>query len=210
MDGHPVTFWEVVPDSGSKVQAGELGSVLRAVHACPVPTQLDLPALNIFGRVEGRIDAASGIGGAVLTFLRKRLHDLVDAYEQLVFNGEPVALHGDAHVKNLIRTPEGEAVLIDFEGFCLGPREVDLAVTATEYEIGWHSDRDYENFCSTYGMDVRSRPGFQILRDVNLLKMTTWLMQNVQESREVADEFERRLEALRCPAKLAGLAWQPF
>ncbi len=81
-------------------------------------------------------------------------------------------------------------------------------MTATEYEIGWHSPTDYREFCEAYGADVRKWHGFQVLRDVNLFKMTTWLMQNVSESDLCAQEFERRLATLRGSATLSG--WQPF
>ena len=141
-------------------------------------------------------------------FLRSRFSDLRAAYAALTFPSRPVALHGDAHVKNIICTPDNEAILIDFEAFCFGPPEVDLAVTATEYEVGWHGPADYEAFCEAYGADVREWKGFQVLRDINLFKMTTWLMQNVGESNLHAEEFDRRLTSLRHSAITSE--WQPF
>jgi hypothetical protein len=205
---HPVTFWQRVPDSGRTASAGQLGAVLRRLHECAVPDSLELPALNIFGRVDRRLDRANGIPPSDVEFLRERLADLREAYASVVLTSAQNAVHGDAHVKNLICTPDGEQILIDFEAFACGPREIDLAVTATEYEIGWHTSEDYKEFCSAYGFDVRDWDGFSTLRDINMLKMTTWLMQNVQEGPEVRAEFARRLETLR---ESSGAAkWKPF
>jgi thiamine kinase-like enzyme len=206
--GHPVTFWETISDSGEKAPAEALGAVLRRVHGCEITESVKLPALDIFERVGGRLEKAATIPRGQIDFLRRRLAELRKAYATLSFPFSPVALHGDAHVKNLMCTLNGATVLIDFEGFCKGPREVDLAVTATEFEIGWHTAADYHAFCDAYGYDVREWSGFEVLRDINLLKMTTWLMQNVGESAQEAEEFQRRLATLRQPTSASR--WQPF
>lgn len=205
---HPVTFWQRVPDSGNKASAGELGTVLRQLHDCTVPESLQLPTFEIFGRVDKRLNRAKEVPDADVDFLRERLADLRGAYASLALNSAQSAVHGDAHVKNLICTPRGERVLIDFEAFARGPREIDLAVTATEYEIGWHTSKEYKEFCAAYGVDVRDWNGFPVLRDINMLKMTTWLMQNIHEGPEVRAEFSRRLETLRDPA--GATEWKPF
>ena len=205
---HPVTFWQRVEDSGEKASAGELGRILRHLHDCTMPDGLELPTFKIFGRVDSRLDRASEIPQADIEFLRRRLAELRNAFASLVLDSTENAVHGDAHVKNLICTPHGERVLIDFEAFARGSREIDLAVTATEYEIGWHTSEDYKDFCSAYGYDVRGWDGFPVLRDINMLKMTTWLMQNVQEGPEVRREFTRRLETLRQPSH--ATEWRPF
>ncbi|MFJ5667601.1 phosphotransferase family protein [Micromonospora chalcea] len=208
IDDHPVTFWKKVPDSGEKASARALGAALRFVHGCEVDDSVALPALDPFGRVDARLGKAKDVPPEAIDYLRCRLSDLRTAYAELSFVSPFVALHGDAHVKNLICGPDGTTTLIDFEAFCLGPPEVDLAVTATEFEIGWHGPTEYEEFCEAYGADVREWHGFQVLRDINLFKMTTWLMQNVGESSLSAQEFERRLASLRGTAPLSG--WQPF
>lgn len=205
---HPVTFWQRVADSGEKASASALGTALRLIHDCGIDDTVELPRLDIFGRVSARLNKATNVPPESVDFLRSRFEDLRKAYAALSFPRSPVALHGDAHVKNIICTPDSKAILIDFEAFCFGPPEVDLAVTATEYEIGWHSLTDYQAFCEAYGADVREWHGFRVLRDINLFKMTTWLMQNVGESDLHAEEFERRLATLRRSAITSE--WQPF
>lgn len=59
-------------------------------------------------------------------------------YEPVKFALPSVAVHGDAHQSNLIQRLDGIMLLIDFERFAFGSPESDLAVTATEYLIGWH------------------------------------------------------------------------
>jgi thiamine kinase-like enzyme len=88
---------------------------------------------------------------------------------------------------------EGRPVLIDFERFAWGQPEWDLAMTATEYLTAkWWTEREYSEFVEAYGYNVTSWEGFDVLRAVHELKMTTWLMQNVAESPEIAEEYRGR------------------
>lgn len=50
--------------------------------------------------------------------------------------------------------------------------------------------------------------GYPVLRDINELKMTTWLMQNVNENETIAQEFRNRLFCLQNPE--APRRWRPF
>lgn len=205
--GRPVTFWKLIDDTGTKATIAELGAILRRLHALPVPGSLHLPQLDIFGRVAQRIDAA-GISEPDRSFLTDRLASLRARYQDLRYALPPSAVHGDAHQSNLIKRPDGTAVLIDFERFAFGHPETDLSVTATEYLIGWHTDEQYAGFVRAYGHDVMDWPGFPVIRAVNELKMTTWLMQNIGESDDIAAEFRTRLASLRDDR--APRDWQPF
>jgi aminoglycoside phosphotransferase (APT) family kinase protein len=120
----------------------------------------------------------------------------------------PGPIHGDAHNENLMFRG-GQAILIDFERFAWGQPEWDLSVTATEYlTAGWWSADEYQEFVDSYGYDVTSwRDGFDTLRAVNELAMTTWLMQNVDESAEIAAEYQVRMRTLRGES---SPDWRPF
>jgi aminoglycoside phosphotransferase (APT) family kinase protein len=205
--GKPVTFWKLIEDSGTKASVAELGTILCRLHALPVPGSLPLPPFKIFGRVAERIDAAD-ISDLDRSFLTDRLSSLRARYQDLPFDLPPSAVHGDAHQSNLIKRPDGTAVLIDFERFASGHPETDLSVTATEYLIGWHTDEQYADFVRAYGHDVMDWAGFPVIRAVNELKMTTWLMQNIGESDCIATEFRTRLASLRDDR--APRDWQPF
>jgi aminoglycoside phosphotransferase len=206
--GHPVTFWQCIDDTGAKATTAELGTMLRRLHALQVPDSLHLPELEIFGRVAERITAAR-IADAERSFLARRLDTLRAQYQDLGFALTASAVHGDAHQGNLIKQPDGTAVMIDLERFAFGPPETDLSVTATEYLIGWHTGEQYADFVRAYsGYDVMTWPGFPVVRAINELKMTTWLMQNISESDGTAIEFRTRLASLRDPG--GPRRWEPF
>jgi thiamine kinase-like enzyme len=104
---------------------------------------------------------------------------------------------------------DSQSVLIDFERFAWGHPEWDISMTATEYQTaGWWTDAEYQSFVEAYGYDVTSwTEGFPVLRAVHEIKMTTWLMQNVNESAEIAREYETRMQTIRYGARLP---WRAF
>lgn len=206
--GRPVTFWRLINDSGVKASLRDLARVLRQLHHLPVPPDLPLPKFDIFGRASKRIAKSSAISNDEREFLTQRLANLEEEYSHLDFTLPSAAVHGDAHQSNLIRTPDGAVLLIDFEAFAFGPPEYDLSVTATEQGVGWHTDEQYADFVETYGFDVKRWDGFRVIRAINELKMTTWLMQNVNESSQVETEFRTRLTSLY--DNDAARHWSPF
>jgi len=206
--GRPVTFWKLIDDSGTKASIADLGIILRRLHALPVPGSLHLPELDIFGRVGERIASSADLADADRSFLADRLDSLRSQYQELRFGLPPSAVHGDAHQANLIKRPDSAVIMIDFERFAFGHPETDLSVTATEYLIGWHTDEHYADFVRAYGYEVMDWEGFPVIRAINELKMTTWLMQNIGESDRISDEFRTRLASLRDSD--APRDWQPF
>jgi aminoglycoside phosphotransferase len=205
---HPVTFWQVIPDSGDKIALPDMARILKQLHSLPVPAGVGLPALDMFGRVGQRIESAGSISNEIRRWLLGRLDQLREDYAGLSFDLEPCAVHGDAHIGNFIVPPEGAPVMIDLERFAFGQPEADLTVTATEALVGWHAEEDYRAFADAYGYDVISWPGFPVMRAANELKMTTWLMQNVGEDPRIAAEFENRLACLRNDDTPRN--WAPF
>jgi thiamine kinase-like enzyme len=195
--GHPVTFWHYIPGPiGGRGSIGAMGTLLRRLHALPRPSTFRLPVEDILGRIAPRIEKVS-IPPADKEFLSLRLVELRSMISQLYFPLPASPTHGDAHTDNLIIS-DGRPVLIDFERFSWGQPEWDLALTATEYQMaGWWSEEEYRAFVDAYGYDVTTWSGFPVLREVHALKMTTWLMQNVQESQEIAAEYAVRMQTLR-------------
>lgn len=205
---HPVTFWHFIDGrDGGRGDVGTLGAILRRLHELGRPTSFQLPAENILGRVEARVSAAP-VSDEDKSFLASLLHDLRAELEGLAFPLAPGPTHGDAHVKNIM-IRDGSAVLIDFERFAWGQPEWDLAMTATEYaSAGWWTAEEYRTFVDAYGFDVMSwTEGFDVLRRVHELKMTTWLMQNIDESPEIAAEYQVRMRTIR--DRIAG-NWRAF
>lgn len=210
IDDHPVTFWAYIDGrQGDREDIGTLGVVLRRLHALPPPTEFELPEERILGRVRSRIETAA-VSDHDIDFLSLRLAELRDAVGGLSYPLRPGPTHGDAHNGNLM-IRDGNAVLIDFERFAWGQPEWDLAMTATEYEsAGWWTADEYAHFVDAYGFDVRSwLDGYPILRSVHEIKMTTWLMQNVGESPDIAAEYRARMLTMRGHPG-APSTWRPF
>ena len=208
INGHPVTFWQFINGrNGGRTDIASLGALLRRLHEMPKPAEFDLPKEDILGRVRKRIEAAV-VSPADKDFLLRRFHELGAEVSRLRYPLSPAPTHGDAHVQNLMFC-DGQPVLIDFERFAWGQPEWDISMTATEYQTaGWWTDAEYQSFTEAYGYDITSwTEGFPVLRAVHEIKMTTWLMQNVGESPDIAREYETRMQTIRGGATQS---WQPF
>jgi Ser/Thr protein kinase RdoA (MazF antagonist) len=208
VEGRPVTFWcFIVGRPGGRRDIATLGRVLRRLHDLPPPVPFTLPQEDILGRVRQRVECAK-IPADDKSFLLERLGTLRSKVPELRYPLRAAPTHGDAHTENLMMR-EGHPVLIDFERFAWGQPEWDLALTATEYLTAqWWTDDEYGQFVDAYGYDVTSwAEGFDILRAVHELKMTTWLMQNVAESPGIADEYQVRMRTLRGEP---SSGWRPF
>jgi Ser/Thr protein kinase RdoA (MazF antagonist) len=206
---HPVTFWHYIDGRpGDHTDIVDLAEALQRLHRLERPSSWDLPNTAILGRVARRVTVAA-IPVSDQVFLLDRCRQLNDSLQTLSFPLDRTAVHGDAHVANLMVTGS-EALLIDFERFSWGQPEWDLSLTATEYVTGgWLTRTEYQDFVHAYGgFDVMEWEGFAILRAVQELKMTTWIMQNINESQEIADEYAMRLRALKTGR--AERPWRPF
>ncbi|MFI6959626.1 phosphotransferase enzyme family protein [Nocardia sp. NPDC050408] len=198
VDGHPVTFWRFIPGRPANIdEAGILGGLLRRLHQLERPEEdLDLPPVNGFGHIPARL-AGAPIPDADKDFLRHRVAELEQELAALEFRLPATAIHGDAHVKNIMIAPDGAATLIDLEAFAYGFAEWDLAKTAAETSMGMLAERDYEAFAEAYGYDITSWSGFTVLRQVMQVKMITWLAQNVDHSERIATEYAKRIATIR-------------
>lgn len=209
VDGHPVTFWHLIVDAGRAATYGELGAVLRDLHALALPDGLELPRYSAFGLSDLRLERAAGISDDDLQFLRKRGQELKERLAELRFGSPLGPVHGDAHTDNLMVDRSGVVHLIDLENFCVDHPEWDLEVAAHEYHrLGWVTEQQYADFVRAYGRDLREWPGFATLCAIQEFKMTTWLMQNVSEGEKVAQEVGRRIASLRDDA--APRNWLPY
>lgn len=206
--GHPVTFWRFIAGRrGGPGDVRALGELLRRVHELSPPDNFSLPAQDPLRRVRPRIESAR-VAESERTFLLGLLDYLTDAIAALVFPLPESVNHGDAHVQNLMVT-DGRVELIDFEGFCWGHPEWDLAMTATEYlTAGFWTAAQYGEFVDSYGFDVTTWRGFDVLRRAREVSMTTWLMQNVDESPVLRDEFDKRMHTIRAGRPTAP--WRPY
>ncbi|WAL65958.1 aminoglycoside phosphotransferase family protein [Amycolatopsis cynarae] len=208
VSGHPVTFWRFIPGPvATPDDVAILGHSLRKLHELPVPASLSLPRVDILSRVEPRV-AKSPVPDTDKAMLLERCEQLRHEIANLNFPCAETVIHGDAHIGNLM-LDSGRPVLIDFENVAWGQPEWDLSMTATEYlTAGWWSAEQYTSFAEAYGWDVTRWEGFKTLRATHEIKMTTWLMQNVDQSADIAAEYQTRVRTIR--TGVADQKWRPF
>jgi aminoglycoside phosphotransferase len=206
-DGRVATFWEVLSDEYATV--ADLADLLRQLHAMEPPSNLSLPALRPLERTRQRIEA-SPLALEDKRFLMDRTDDLSARWNAVDFSLPSGVIHGDASIGNVIRAQDGHPVLIDLDGFSIGPREWDLVLTALYFErFGWHTHAEYQEFAARYGFDVMAWPGYSALRAMRELIMVGWLAQNTNENSNVAAEVGKRITDLRT-GREGRLEWRPF
>ena len=208
INGHPVTFWQFITgDEAMPEDVSTLAQLLRRFHALPVPERFDLPKFEVDQRVVKRLEK-SPVSTADKDYLLAKFEEVCQEVADLDFPLSESPIHGDAHIKNVMCS-DGNSILIDFENVGYGQPEWDLAVTATEYVTAkWWTDSQYSAFAESYGYDITAWSGFEVLQQVQEIKMTTWLMQNVNQSSEIAAEFATRMRTIRSGKR--NTAWQPY
>ena len=191
----PITFWRTVTGGDPVPDHIDLARLLAAFHKAP-DCPCELASFDPLGPSFSRLANADTVAADDRDYLRTRCDDLTGELQHLEFALPRGPIHGDAHTRNLL-TDHGQVVLIDFESAAVGPREWDLMPTAIGVERYDRPERQYREFADTYGFDVRTWPGYPVLREVRELTMTTWIMQNIGESPAVAAEFALRVGSLR-------------
>lgn len=209
-DGRVVTFWRYMESDSPPLDFVDLAAMLNELHSLAKPVDLVLPLFDPLGRVEDRLNCASTVADEDLEFLRERVRDLYVEYNALDFALPAGHIHGDAHKGNLLRRTDGRVILLDFEAFAFGPREWDLSsgVGIPFRGFRWVAREEYAQAVDAYGFDITEWPGFHTLRRIREITMTTWLMQNVEESPDIRAEFDRRVASLR--HDVLPRVWRPF
>jgi thiamine kinase-like enzyme len=209
-DGYVVTFWRAISDDGDQyASTPEIASVLARLHRLVAPEELHLPPLAPFANAAHRIDANTWLSPSDRSFLTGTLAKMRDAYKNLEFALPQGVIHGDAGVGNVLRDSHGNPVVIDLDGFAIGPREWDLALTAIYYDsFGWHTREEYQEFARVYGFDIMRWPGYPAMRSIREFLMVTWVIQKAAESDQAAAEARKRISALRTGASRED--WQPY
>jgi Ser/Thr protein kinase RdoA (MazF antagonist) len=210
LDGRLVTFWEALSDDGDQyASTAEVAEVFHRLHHLTAPADLHLPELAPFANARSRIEASTWLTPDDRAFLITMLAQLRALYAGLEFTLPPGVIHGDANVGNVLRDRDGNPVVIDLDGFAVGPREWDLALTAIYYDsFGWHTREEYQDFVRVYGYDIMTWPGYPLMRAVREFLMVTWVIQKAPESEEAAAEAVKRIAALRTGASRKD--WQPY
>ena len=210
IDQHVVTFWKALSEEGDQyASVAEVAETLVKLHKLAAPDDLHLPELAPFANASKRIKTSTWLNQQDSTFLTDMLSQMQDAYAGLDFTLPPGVIHGDASVGNVLRDRSGNPVVIDLDGFAIGPREWDVVLTAIYYDsFGWHTREEYEDFVRVYGYDIMTWPGYPVMRAVREFLMVTWIIQKAPESEQAAAEAAKRIAALRTGASRKD--WQPY
>jgi aminoglycoside phosphotransferase (APT) family kinase protein len=210
VNGYIVSFWQSISDDGDQfASTPEIAAIIARLHQLTPPEDLRLPPLDPFANAAERIDASTWLTPDDHAFLTATQARLQKSYAALDFDLPPGVIHGDASVGNVLLDTHGTAVLIDLDGFALGPREWDLVLTAMYYDsFGWHTQQEYEDFARVYGYDIRQWSGYPVLREVREFLMVTWIIQKAAEDPKSAAESAKRISALRTGASRKD--WQPY
>lgn len=151
----PVTWWFALPPHRPGTPA-ELGAVLRAVHALPLP-EFRLPVNDPFNGLDGRLNYASMLDADDRRWLTEHCRRLRDEYSQVVPFQAPQLIHGDAWQGNVAVVENEPPVLLDFEKVAIGDPAWDLVQVAVDHtdftRIGTAA---YAGFVNAYGAAMSS------------------------------------------------------
>jgi aminoglycoside phosphotransferase (APT) family kinase protein len=203
---HLATLWRTVPDTGRPLNGRDLARVLRRLHELPAPS-FELPRWAPLDDVQRRLADAEELSDADRTFLEQRCSEVAQQLETVRSALPTGVVHGDAHLGNLIPSPHGP-VLCDFDSVCVGPREWDLTALPVGVARLGHPERWYRQLVHSYKFDVTRWEGFEVLRSVRELKMTTSVLPILRSHPRVRAELRRRLTALRRGDTAAQ--WAPY
>jgi Phosphotransferase enzyme family len=192
---HIATVWQAVPPTGPVPGGADLASLLRAVHAVPLPCRA-LPPWDPLTDFDNRVRHTTTMANADRDFLLHRSAELAAAVAELRFALPTTVLHGDAHLGNVIPGPD-RPVLCDFDSCAVGPPEWDLtpiAVSSVRFSRPVAHQRD---FVKTYGFDVWDWSGFEVMHGIRDLKLIAGVFPGTVTSPAVQAEFDRRMASLR-------------
>jgi len=206
--GHPVTFWDRLPEPVRPAGGADLGALLRRVHALGEPP-FRLPRRDLLAGVDRWLAAAAGhIDPADAAYLLRRRDACAERIAGLRPLLQPGPIHGDALPRNVHVGPDGP-VLVDLETFATDLREHDLVVMALARDRYGLPEAEYRAFTAAYGRDVDAEwEGAGALRGARETASAAWVAQHVPGDPRALEEFRRRVASLR--AGDATARWHAF
>jgi Ser/Thr protein kinase RdoA (MazF antagonist) len=212
IDEFAVSLWRYYPQPDGEPTPGlnSLGRITRHLHELAGPAPVELPTyepLDTMHRLVGDDDAGEIMGAEALAWLRERIADLREAYEQLDSPLGVGLIHGDIYAGNLLWDDQ-DVVLGDWDSVCTGAREVDLAPTFTAAERFGLPESERDAFARAYGYDLRGWSGWPVLRNIRELSTLSALIRLAPDQPEKAQELRYRMDTLRADDRRARWAVQ--
>jgi aminoglycoside phosphotransferase (APT) family kinase protein len=202
--GCAITFWRYLSQHGPEPDPADVGHLLRRLHKLE-PPPMSLPAYRPLASMRRQIESSRATSENDRAWLRDRCGQLVRAYDRLSFPLPAGMIHGDAWRGNLLRDGN-RVVLADWDAVSTGPRETDLIPTLQAPRFGLPGDQR-DAFIAAYGHDIRSWPGYPILREIRELSTLSALMRDGHLDASARRELQIRLRSLRTGD---NQQWTPF
>lgn len=198
------TFWPHRPTTPAASLA-DLALLLRRLHTLPAPP-FPVPCYRPLQRLFEALDLdherpKPAIAADDRAWLLDRARTLVDTFTTTAFPLGDGLVHADAHSENLVRDPNGHWLLIDWDGTCLGPRELDLLTGIPDHFHEPEADRT--RFLTAYGYDILNWPGWTLLRDIIELHALGAYIRLAPGKPTAAAELRHRIRSLRTGDRLA-------
>jgi Ser/Thr protein kinase RdoA (MazF antagonist) len=116
-----------------------LGAAVGRLHALPLDEAPTLRRATMLPRREVAYARSllASVADRVPRELRARYREVEDGLEHLEWSEDlpEVLIHNDCHPGNSVRTPEGDVVLVDWDGAGRGPAVIDLGFLLVSCEV---------------------------------------------------------------------------
>ena len=198
VDDRPVTWWRLLPEHRAATPA-ELGSVLRALHAVPVPTSPRLPTSDPLAVLDELIVEAPWVDDEDRAWLVAHVADLRKRYRRSSLEEPRNVIHGDAWQDNVAVPAAGAPILLDLEHVSIGHPDWDLIQLAVDYaDFARIDEQEYRSFVHAYGgYDVTTTAGFRVLADIQELRWTNYVIAKSESNEAAGREVRHRIACLR-------------
>ncbi|WP_397379641.1 phosphotransferase [Prosthecobacter sp.] len=193
--GYPMNFWQFVTRVDAEPDPREIGRTLRQCHEIMRRFEAPLPKLAILTESLAILQDRELFPAATQQMLRDHLTRSID-----VLNRYPhQALHGDAHMGNLMNTTRG-LLWTDWEDTFAGPIEWDVASIIWNAQILEEDHATVQAICDAYGEAGGSIDACALQQSLigRAAVMTAWypiLYPNPNEERQ--SRLQRRIDWLQ-------------
>jgi Ser/Thr protein kinase RdoA (MazF antagonist) len=193
---HEADGWRLVflqyhdHDPDRPLSGRQVGDSLAAVHRAIAGLDIELPSfVEALDEVPRLLQCAGTMAAGDRAFLNDRADRVAEALRG--YRGRTQPLHGDVHLGNLLRTPNGP-IWADFEEMCTGPVEWDLASLVASTQINTAGSDLTGEAVRRYGCDTTTAL-WRACLEGNVLMFTAWAAVAAARSERAARSMPRRL-----------------
>ncbi|MFG2116696.1 phosphotransferase family protein [Streptomyces sp. NPDC048718] len=196
IDGHAVTFWTYLPQPERAVAAGQLAGPLKMLHSLPPPPIEVAPHDNIRA-IRRSLAATTCLPITAIRYMEDEADRLEEQLREVRFELTAGLIQGDPQHRNALHTPEGSAVLCDWDTIACGRPEWDLVTIEVHCRRFGYGQAHYRDFADAYGWDIRESFNYAVLRDIRELRMIATNARKVRHAPDSLREIQRRVDGLR-------------